>query len=71
MDIIIDFLNIPQEDALSSSSRSVDGTLIINVTLVSKQSICPTCGFSTSHIKDYKRSNLFISELNYSFLEIP
>ncbi len=37
MDIIPDLLNIPQEDILSSSSsRSSDGTLTIDVTLVSK-----------------------------------
>ena len=66
MDIITDFLNIPQEDVLSSSSsRTEDGTLIINVTLVSKQSICPSCGSSTSQIKDYKTKSITHSALNH------
>ncbi|EQM97554.1 hypothetical protein HMPREF0863_04142, partial [Erysipelotrichaceae bacterium 5_2_54FAA] len=42
MDIITDLLNIPQEDVLSSSSsQSENGSLIIDITLVSKKFSCP------------------------------
>lgn len=65
MDIITDLLNIPQEDVLSSSSsRCEDGTLIIDITLVSKNISCPSCYSSSTHIKDYKIKSITHSALN-------
>lgn len=67
MDIIPDLLNIPQEDILfSSSSRSSDGTLTIDVTLVSKHICCPSCGSSITHIKDYTIKRIKHSALNHN-----
>ena len=62
MDIITDLLNIPQKDVLSSS-RSENGSLIIDITLVSKKFSCPSCGFSPTHIKDYKTKSITHSAL--------
>ena len=65
MDIITDLLNIPQEDVLSSSSsQSENGSLIIDITLVSKKFSCPSCGSYSTHIKDYRTKSITHSALN-------
>ena len=65
MDIITDFIDIPQDSILDASSRNENGILIISITLKLFPSHCPICNQICSHVKEYKLKHIKHSVLNH------